>query len=199
MKKTTPTHFSIHPHLTDRWSTRSFDKSPVEQDKIKRLFEAARWAASAFNEQPWRFIIGQNNDATYQKIWDTLVEWNQQWAKNAPVLILNLAKRSFSHNGVSNVTFKYDLGQAVANLSTEAVDLGLFTHQMSGFDPEQARTLFNIPDDFQAVSVIAVGYYSKEVDLPDDIQKAEQNPRSRNGFNEFVFTEIFGNVSNIFE
>ncbi len=199
MKKTTPTQFKINPHIEQRWSTRSFDTKSVEPEKIKSLFEAARWAASAFNEQPWRFILGTDHNPTYKKILETLVEWNQIWAGLAPVLILNVAKRSFTHNGTKNVTFKYDLGQAVANMAIEAVNQGLFSHQMSGFDAEKARELFQIPEDYQAISVIAVGYYKENTELPQDMLDGEASSRVRKTFEELVFDNTFGNTSSLFK
>ncbi|MBU3926970.1 MAG: nitroreductase family protein [Bacteroidetes bacterium] len=198
MKKTAPTQFNIHTNARERWSPRAFSPKPVETEKLQSLFEAARWAASAFNEQPWRFIIGIKNDPSYKKILETLVEWNQRWAGQAPVLIINVAKRTFSHNGTKNGTFKYDLGQAVANLALEAVNQGLYSHQMSGFDPEKAQELFAIPEDFQAISVMAVGYYGDPVDLPADMAEAEAKPRIRKTFNELIFTETFAKTTTLF-
>lgn len=199
MKKTAPTKFEIQSSLQERWSPRAFANKPVETEKIQSVFEAARWAASAFNEQPWRFLVGTNNDETYKNILLTLIEWNQQWAQQAPVLVLNVAKRTFSHNGVNSVTFKYDLGQSVANMAIEIVHQGLISHQMSGFDPEKARELFNIPDDFQAISVIAIGYYGDIAKLPADFAEIESKPRTRKKFNELVFSDTFGNASPLFK
>ena len=192
MKKPAPVNHTINDHIRNRWSPRAYAETPVDTGKIHSVLEAARWASSAFNEQPWRFIIGVNYDQTHQKITETLVEWNQKWASKAPVLILNIAKRTFSHNSTKNVTHKYDLGQAVANMAIEAVNQGLISHQMSGFDPEKARQLFNIPGDFQAVSVIALGHYGNPDLLPDDMQLAESKPRERKSLNELVFTDSFG-------
>lgn len=176
-----------------RWSPRAFSSNPVETKKIFSLIEAARWAPSAFNEQPWRFIIGQKGDDTYDKIFGTLVEWNQKWSKNAPVLILNLAKKTFTHNNTQNVTFKYDLGQAVGFMSLEAVNLGLVSHQMTGFDASKAANLFEVPDDFQVVSVMAVGYQGETDELPEEFAKIEIKPRERNTFDSICFSEKFGN------
>ncbi len=193
MKNSAPVNHPVNEPIRDRWSPRAYAKTPVEAIKVLSVIEAGRWAASAFNEQPWRFIVGLNFDETHQKILQSLVEWNQQWASNAPVLILNIAKRTFSLNGNKNVTFKYDLGQSVANMAVEAVNQGLHAHQMSGFDPEKAANLFGIPDDFQAVSVTALGYYGNPDTLPPDMQKAEQRIRERKALNEIAFSETFGN------
>ena len=135
MKNPAPVIYPVNEVISDRWSPRAYAKTPVETNKILSVIEAGRWAASAYNEQPWRFILGLNFDKTHQAVLQKLVEWNQQWASQAPVLILNIAKRTFSHNGIKNVTFKYDLGQSVATMAVEAVNQGLHIHQMSGFDP----------------------------------------------------------------
>ena len=160
MKNSTNNNFQINNLSEQRWSPRAFSGQPVETQKIQSILEAARWASSAFNEQPWRFIVGQKDNEAYVNILSTLVDWNKLWAGNVPVLILNLAKKTFSHNGSQNVTFKYDLGQAVGIMILEAVNQNLYTHQISGFDSVKAAELFNIPDDFQAVSVTAIGYYA---------------------------------------
>ncbi len=188
---------SINSLAKQRWSTRAFSSQPVENEKLLSILEAARWASSAFNEQPWRFIVGNKGGETYDKILSTLVDWNISWAKNAPVLILNIGKKTFTHNNKQNVTFKYDLGQAVATMTLEAVNQGLHSHQMSGFDPEKATALFNIPDDFQAVSITAIGYYGNHDKLPEDIASMEKNERTRNNIDKFVFGDEFGKINNI--
>jgi len=110
MDKPTTTNYPVNNLIMSRWSPRAFSNQLVEKKKVLSVLEAARWAPSAFNEQPWRFVIGENGDETYTKIFDSLVEWNQQWVKFVPVLILNIAKKTFTHNNTQNVTFKYDLG-----------------------------------------------------------------------------------------
>ncbi|MFA5418061.1 MAG: nitroreductase family protein [Bacteroidales bacterium] len=198
MKNPAPTQFPINPYAIERWSPRAFSSKPVEKKKLQSLFEAARWSASAFNEQPWRFIVGIKGDAAYDKIVESLIDWNQQWAGHAPVLIMNLAKKTFSHNGKPNATFQYDLGQSVANIAVEAVYQGLHSHQMSGFDPEKARLLFHIPDDYQPTSVMAVGYYGHLANLPADMAESETRSRSRKNLNDLVFTDTFGNSTKLF-
>jgi len=192
MKNPTINNFKINALSEQRWSPRAFSAKPVEKQKLQSILEAARWAPSAYNEQPWRFIVGQLGDDTYGNILSTLVDWNKLWAGNAPVFILNLAKKTFTHNGSQNVTFKYDLGQAVGIMTLEAVNQGLCTHQMSGFDANKAAELFNIPDDFQAVSVTAIGYYGATDELPEDMAGMEKNPRERNDIESIVFGKIFG-------
>ena len=179
MKKPTHNDYPINDLLKHRWSPRAYSEKPVEPEKIKSLLEAARWAPSAFNEQPWRFIVGRKGDKTWGLILETLVEWNQQWAGKAPVLIMNLGKKTSSYNGKPNATYAYDTGQAVAMMVTEAVNQGLIGHQMSGFDAVKATELFNLADDFQPISITAFGYYGNPELLPDDMKKSEFEERKR--------------------
>jgi len=187
MKKQAITRRNISENIKNRWSPRAFDSRPVEEEKLLRVLEAGRWAASAFNEQPWRFVVGNKGEEKYDKILDSLIEWNQQWAGKAPVLILNLAKKTFSRNGKVNATALYDLGQAVAGLAMEAVNQGLVSHQMSGFDKEKARLSLGISDDFQPVSVMALGYYGSVEELPEDMQKMEVSARERKTGEDLLF------------
>lgn len=193
MKNPIKNNYSVNKLIEARWSTRAFSDKPVKKEQLQSIIEAARWAPSAFNEQPWRFILGQKGDSTYDSILSTLIDWNIIWASNAQVLVLNIAKKTFSRNGSNNVTFKYDLGQAVAFMILEAINQGFQTHQMSGFDASKAIELFNIPDDFQAVSVTAIGYYGNIDGLPEDIATLESKPRERKSLNEIVFRNKFGN------
>jgi len=183
----------IHNLIEQRWSPRAFDSEMVEAEKIGSILEAARWSPSAFNEQPWRFMVGQKGDATYDNILSSLDEWNQLWAGKAPLLILNIAKKTFTHNGKPNVTFKYDLGQSMGAMILEIVNQGLVSHQMSGFNPSVASELLSIPDDYQPVSIIAVGYMGSIDDLPEEIAKIETKPRERKKLSDLVFAGKFGN------
>ncbi len=192
MQKPAKTKTPINHIIAHRWSPRAFSSQAIEEDKIIALLEAARWSSSAFNEQPWRFIIGKKEEDTWKKILATLVEWNQQWAKTAPLLVLNIAKLNFTHNNMPNDVAEYDLGQAVATMALEAVHQGLFGHQMTGFDGKKATELFNIPEGYKAVSVTAFGYYGNPDDIPSEIAKQETNERSRNELKEMVFSTTFG-------
>lgn len=198
MKKAIISEHKINSLITYRWSPRAFNDKPIEKDRIQSILEAARWAPSAFNEQPWRFIIGVKGDETYEKVLETLVEWNQKWAGKAPILVLNIAKKTFSKNGKQNVTFKYDLGQAVAFMCLEAMNQGIYSHQMSGFNPEKAAELLHIPDDYQAVSVTAFGYYGDPGQLPEEMYKSEIEERSRQHIDEMIYTGKFGVKTNLF-
>lgn len=186
MQNPTNSHYPISSLIKQRWSPRAYGGKPVELEKLQSILEAARWAPSAFNEQPWRFIIGQKGNSTYDSILGTLVDWNIQWAGKAPLLILSLSKKTFTNNGKQNVTFKYDLGQAVGFMILEAVNQGLYAHQMSGFDAKKATDIFNVPDDFQVVSVIAIGYSGDIDELPSDMAEMETKPRERMELKELL-------------
>ncbi len=187
MKKNTLNDHPVSELIKTRWSTRAFASDMIEDDKLRSLLEAARWAPSAFNEQPWRYIVGKKGEKNYNNILETLVEWNQKWAITAPVLILNIAKKTFSHNGKPNVTFKYDLGQSVAFMVLEGINQGLVSHQMSGFNVDKAIELFNISDDYQPVSVTAFGYQGDKQVLEKEFQRLELKPRERRQIDQIIF------------
>lgn len=187
--KKAKTNAPINHLSTNRWSPRSFKKQELEVAKLHSIFEAARWSASAFNEQPWRFIVAKNGDDTFLKLFDTMVEFNQNWTKNASVLVLNIYKKTFSHNNKPNATALYDLGQAVSSIALEAVNQGLVAHQLSGFDVKKAHEIFNLGDDFECVSITAIGYLDKPDALPEDLFKIELQNRFRKTTDQFVFTD----------
>jgi len=192
MKKPAITLLELHPLVKNRWSPRSFEETPVEVAKIQRILEAARWAPSAFNEQPWRFIVGEKPNNTWSNLLESLVEWNRNWAILAPVLISVLGKKSLTKNGNPNTTYQYDTGQAVAWLTVQAAQEGLVVHQMGGFDKEFVSKTFAVPSDFEPISIIALGYQATPDKLPLDYQKAELAPRSRKDPSELFFGENFG-------
>ncbi len=186
----------VHDLIRHRWSPRAFDTRPVEPEKLRSLFEAARWAASSFNAQPWYFIVGTKDDPkTYQLILDTFVEFNQGWAKGAPVLALSVAGLKFPHDGNPNRHAFHDVGQAAANLAIEATAQGLTVHQMAGIDPEKARVNFGIPDGFEAVAGMAIGYPGDPESLPDALRAREKAPRERKPLESFVFSGKWGEPS----
>jgi nitroreductase len=172
-----------------RWSPRAFADKKVSTDDLKKIFEAARWAASSYNEQPWRFFLGRKGDATYQKIFDALVEFNQGWAKSAPVLILSVGSNKFAQSGHPNKYSIHDTGAATANLSLQATALGLHTHSMAGFDHAKARKAFNVSEDYDIGAVTALGYFGDPATLHDQLRAGEVAPRERKPLSEFVLTE----------
>jgi nitroreductase len=198
MKNNAPVHFPIHPMLEERWSTRAFSDEKVSRETLQRLFEAARWAPSSMNQQPWRFIIGCDKDESWRKIVSTLVEFNQLWAQYAPVLILTVGRKILEAREDKNTHYQYDIGQAVAYFTFQAQAENLFVHQMGGVDFEKASEVFEIEEPFTPISVLAVGYYGNPERLHENIQKMENAPRQRNPASDFVFEGKFGNKSKLF-
>ena len=192
LKRPAETSTAIHDLIAHRWSPRAFDSKPVEPEKLRSLFEAARWAPSSYNAQPWYFIVGtKDNPENYNRVLESLMEFNQGWAKNAPVLALSVAKLKFD-DGKPNRHAFHDVGQAAANLSLQAEALGLSVHQMAGIDPEKARKLFDIPADYEAVAGIAIGYAGEPGSLPEGLRERELAPRQRKPLDSFVFTGQWG-------
>jgi len=193
--KTKPalTKFEIHPLLKERWSPRAFSDQMIETEKLQRMFEAARWAPSSSNEQPWSFIVGRKGDSVYANIFSTLVEFNQLWAASAPVLILAIARKSSIKNPEKeNHSARYDLGQAIAYLTFQAAADGLFVHQMGGFDLKKAAELFNVPENHLVVTVTAVGYIGDPEILHPNLKPMEYAERLRKPLTEQVFGTKFG-------
>jgi nitroreductase len=186
--KHAPDEAGVEDFVRRRWSPRTYSDKEVTAAELKTLFEAARWAASSSNEQPWRFLVGRRGDETYQKIFNTLVEFNQSWAKSAPVLVLSVAKKTFTSNGKPNAYGLHDTGAASATLALQATADGLHTHSMAGFDREQARASFAIPSDYEIGAVTAIGYLGDPASLPEHLHKMEVSPRQRKPLEEFVFS-----------
>jgi nitroreductase len=193
MKNLAITNHEIHPLIAQRWSPRAFDSKLVETEKLAQLFEAARWAASCFNDQPWVFIVATKNDTVnYRKMLDCLVPFNITWAQAAPVLGLVVAQKNFKHNGKPNAWGEYDAGQAAATLALQATALGLVVHQMGGFDADKAIATFNIPETARPIAAIAIGYEGETSNLPSELQEKETAPRDRQPLSSFVFTGEWG-------
>ena len=198
LQKPAKTVAPIHDLMVHRWSPRAFDSRPVEPDKLRSLFEAARWASSSFNAQPWYFIVATKEDPeNFQRVLDCFVERNQAWAKNAPVVALSVASLKFAHNGQPNRHAFHDVGQAAANFALQATALGIEIHQMAGIDPEKARQIFGIPEGYEAVAGIALGYPGDPASLPDPLRERELAPRERKPLDSFVFTDRWGETSPI--
>ncbi len=172
-----------------RWSPRAFSEQPVSNADLKTIFTAAAWAASSYNEQPWRFLVGCKGDGSWEKILAALVPPNQAWAKAAPVLYAAFAKTTFSHNGLPNDVATHDLGAASAQVALQATALGLYTHGMAGFHKEALRTAFAVPTEFEPVACWALGYLGKVASLPEELQGMEEQPRQRRALREFTFSE----------
>jgi nitroreductase len=178
----------VLPIFLERWSPRAFADRDVAEEDLRKVFEAARWAPSSSNEQPWRYVVGMRGTETHEKVLQSLVPGNQVWAQKAPVLILGLAKTRFSHNNSPNSYAVHDMGAASAHLVLQAAAQGLTAHQMAGFDREKARTLLGIPEGYEFGSAIALGYQGEPETLPnEELIKRESAPRQRKPLGEFVF------------
>lgn len=193
MEKPAQTASPIHDLLQRRWSPRAFGDRPVAPETLTSLFEAARWAASCFNEQPWRFIVAaKDRPAEFDRLVGCLVESNAAWAKQAPVLMLSVAALRFQETGKENRHAFHDVGLAVENLIIQATAMGLFVHQMAGFHVEKARADLAIPDGYDPVAMIALGYPGDPEVLPEKLRQRELAPRSREPLARFVFSGAWG-------
>jgi nitroreductase len=188
--KQAPAVVGVLPVVLSRWSPRSFAGRDVSPADLRKVFEAVRWTASSYNEQPWRFLIGPRNSLTHKKIFSTLIGFNQNWAGAAPVLILGVASSKFTHNGSPNAYALYDLGAASAILCLQAAALGLTTHSMAGYDQAAARKTFAIPEDYLLGAVIALGYQGEPYALGQEQLIAQEiAPRTRKPLSEIVLSE----------
>lgn len=187
--------YPVNETIAQRWSPRSFSPQPVPNEHLMSLFEAARLAPSSFNEQPWRFIyVTSASPVRHAELISCLSSSNQVWAVNAPLLIVALAKKHFTINGNVNRHALHDVGLAVGNLSIQATHLGLGVHQMGGFSAERLMRLFPIPDEYEAVSVIAVGYRDTADKLPDELRHKETASRQRHPLERLVFENQWENT-----
>lgn len=187
MNKPANNLYPIHDLLKNRWSPRAFSAQPVDKEQLLSLFEAARWAPSASNAQPWAFIVTTPDDTEpHARLVSSLSERNQMWAKHAPVLVLAIVKRE-REPGKPNLYATYDLGQSVALLTVQATAMGLFVHQMAGFDRQKAREAFDLPEEFDPVTVFTIGNPADLDLLPAEIRERELAPRSRKELADFVF------------
>ncbi len=194
--KKASTDFPIHEPLTARWSPYGFGDRPVAKADLCSLFEAARWAASSYNEQPWSFFVAtRENPDEFARLLSCLVEGNQGWAKAAPVLVLGVVNLRFSRNDKDNRAAVHDLGLAAGNLVVEATTRGLSVHQMIGILPDKAREVYRIPEHSEAWTAMAIGYRADPATLPDALKERDLTPRQRKPMSQFVFTGTWGESS----
>jgi nitroreductase len=162
------------------------------------MFEAARWAASSYNEQPWRYIVATKaNPAEFARLQSCLVDGNQVWAKAAPVLALGCTSLNFVHNGKPNAAAIHDLGLASATLTLEATARGLYVHQMIGILPDKAREVYRIPDGFLPLTALAIGYAADPSVLPENLRGRDLAQRTRRPLAEFVFGDQWGTAADL--
>lgn len=193
MEKPAETRYPIHDLIRSRWSPLAFSERLVEMEKLHSLFEAARWAMSSFNEQPWVYLVAtRDQPEEFEKMLGCLVEGNQPWAKHAPVLMLSVAKLSFDRNGKPNRHAFHDVGAASALLSLQATALGLFVHQMAGILPDHARSVFAIPESWEPVAGLALGYAGDADALPENLKQRQLAPRSRKEISQFIYSGKWG-------
>lgn len=193
MEKPAQTQFHIHDLLARRWSPRAFDERPVDPDTLRTLFEAARWAPSSNNEQPWRFIVATKQHQTdWNRLLECLAEGNRRWAFRAPVLVLSVASLHFEDDGKLNRHAFHDTGLATENFVLQATAQGLAAHQMAGFDVEKARLDLRIPAGYEPVAMIAVGYPGDPALLPERLREREFRPRDRRPIEEWTFAGQWG-------
>jgi nitroreductase len=186
----------ILSELARRWSPYGFEDRLVSESDLRSLFEAARWAASSYNEQPWNYIVATKADAhEFAKLLSCLTEANQAWAKAAPVLVLCVVSLKFVKNETENRAAVHDLGLADGNLVMEATNRGLSVHQMIGIFPELARDLYHIPAHYEAWTAMAMGYRGDPANLPGELRERDMAPRQRKPLTKFVFTGQWGNPS----
>jgi len=196
MQKPAATDAPVHELIKNRWSPRAFAEKPVERPVLRSLFEAARWAPSSNNEQPWAYLVATKEDAeNFAKMLGVLVEFNANWAKDAPVLALSVAHLKTNRDGKPNRVAVHDVGSATAQLTFEANTRGLLVHQMAGFDAQKARQAFAIPPDWEPVAAIAIGYPGNPESLPDKLRERELAPRTRKPVSEFVMTGSWGHTA----
>ena len=165
--------YPIDSVFLDRWSPRAMSGEPITEEELFTLFEAARWAPSSFNNQPWRILYARRDTGHWQLFFDLLVEFNQTWAKNAAALVLFISKTTFDHNGEPAATHSFDTGAAWENLALQATLKGLVVHGMQGFDYDKARTTLNIPDGFNVEAMAVIGKPGRKEDLPERMQERE--------------------------
>jgi nitroreductase len=187
------TDYPIHELLARRWSPHLFQKTPVRESDLRSLFEAARWAPSSYNEQPWSYIVAtKHKPEEFSRLLSCLAEGNQVWAKTAPVLALGVVTLKFQRNGKDNRAAIHDLGLAAGNLLVEAMSRGLSVHQMIGISPERARELFQIPQNSEAWTALAIGYKEATDAVPEDYMKRALASRHRKSQSQFVFNGKWG-------
>jgi nitroreductase len=196
MNTLTEAPVQVHDLIKERRSPLAYSDRPVGPEELRSLLEAARWAASSYNQQPWHFIVATKEDPLeYERLLGCIVPANALWAASAPVLMLSVAKLNYDSNVAPNRHALYDVGQATANLAIQATALGLALHQMGGFDMERAREEFQIPEGYEPVAAIAIGYPGDPASLPESLRARASAPRTRRELGEFVFTGRWGKTS----
>jgi nitroreductase len=193
MDKPAPADHPIHEIIRDRWSPRAFGDRSIPSRELATILEAARWAPSAYNDQPWYFILATKDEPEeFERMLGCLVEANRLWAGGAAALAISVARISYAHNGSPYRHAYYDTGQAVAAITLQATALGIRAHQMAGFDVDRARETYGVPEGYDPVTAIAFGYSGDATSLPEKLQEAELAERARRPLAETVFAGRWG-------
>ena len=196
--KTADTDHEILDILARRWSPRAFADRPVEPEKLRHILEAARWAASSYNEQPWRFVVAtKENQDEYDRLLNCLIEFNQSWAQTAPVLMLSFYRETFLRNDKPNRCAPHDVGAAAAQLTAQATALDLYVHQMAGIRKDVIRETYDVPDEFEPMAGLAVGYLGDPSKLPEELEQQERAERTRRPLSETVFSSSWGETAEV--
>ncbi len=198
MKKPAPVDARVHELVRERWSPRAFADRGLEPADLRSLLQAAQWAPSSYNEQPWAFVVAPREEAEeFDRLAGCLVPGNQTWARSAAVLMVAVAKLHFDRNGKPNRHAAHDLGLAIGQLTTQATALGLSVHQMAGFDAGATRRTYGIPEGWEPMTAIAIGYPGDPESLPDGMRERELAARQRKPLTEFVFAGSWGRTAEL--
>ncbi|HJU14576.1 MAG TPA: nitroreductase family protein [Candidatus Nitrosotalea sp.] len=192
VQKTRKAEFEVNAHILNRWSPRSFTGEEINDKELFSLFEAARWAPSSFNNQPWRFVYAKKNSPHWALLFNLLADSNKQWCEKASALAVVVSLKTFEHNGKPSFTHQFDAGAAWQNLAIQATTLGLATHGMAGFDYEKARKDLGVPEGYEVMAMIAIGRRGPKESLPSELQKREA-PSGRKPLGEILMEGKFGN------
>lgn len=182
--------YPIHEIILNRWSPRAFSSEPVSDTELMTIFEAARWAQSSFNNQPWRFLYARNGSANWQQFFNLLEPSNQAWASKAQALVVVVSKKTFDYDGRPSITHTFDAGAASQNMALQGTYMNIVVHGMEGFDYERAKKALKIPDDYQVEAMFAIGKLGNKQDLPPKLQEREK-PSDRKSLPEIVFEGAF--------
>ncbi len=194
--KTAKTDHLIQSTLTERWSPYAFQDKLIPRSDLLAILEAARWAASAYNEQPWNYIVAsRDQEAAFAQAVSCLVEPNQAWAKNTSAILLTVVRENYSKNGKANGTAEHDTGIAAGNICVEATARGISVHQMAGIIADRIRQVYALPEGLQPLTAIALGYAAEPDQVPDALKSTDLVTRSRRPLAEFVFSGKWGQAT----
>lgn len=192
------TDYPVNDLIRSRWSPYSFANKSVSDEDLRSLFEAARWSASSYNEQPWSYMVAKKEDPDeFGRLLSCLVEGNQVWAKAASALALGISRLNFARDNKPNRAAIHDLGLASSNLALEATARGLVVHQMIGIVPDKVRELYSVPEGHEPMTAVAIGYAGDVSDLPEQLQTRDAARRPRKPLKEFVFGGKWGTASGL--